>query len=115
MSKEWLENLKAGDEVAFDGHIQQRLVSVTKVTAKQIVVGHLRFWKSNGSMVGGHSLSPCWIIEPTKEIKERILRRDLCKKLRGFDFHTLDTGVLSAILDLISEAQQKESHEKSQE
>lgn len=69
---EWLDNLKAGDEVAlFSGFIQRvpQIKCVERVTATQIIVGSSRFRRKDGYAPGGGYGRPR-ITEATQEYRD---------------------------------------------
>lgn len=81
--KEWLENLKVGDEV----YISQRfkevpyLDKVSRVTDKQIIINKLngigkpyeiRFWKKDGFSLGRDSWTRDRLIMPSEKLRELI-------------------------------------------
>ncbi len=87
---EWLQQVKAGDEVVLHSRSQQSCRKISRVTAKQVFVSvgdfkeyEQAFWKRNGQEVG---MADTWrgscISMPNPEIKQEMLDRDELRKLR---------------------------------
>jgi hypothetical protein len=84
--KEWLANLKAGDEVAVRtgyGYPVYEVSEVDRVTPTQIVVGHWRYRKSDGCAIG-HGGYSCHHLEfPSQEIRDAVERKELVHSLEN--------------------------------
>lgn len=84
-TKEWLEGLKAGDEVVVSHgyHSVGRLEKVERVTATQIVISDsLRFRRDGGRKVGGsESYTRTAIEEATPEARAEIRREALRNRM----------------------------------
>ena len=104
---EWLESLEVGDQVVVRRSDAKTLVTVSKITPKQIVVGHRRFWKRNGDQVGGGAwnwatLDPA-TPEVIEEIRDRAERRKLLDAISVFRWEWLETHKLRGVKMFIDE------------
>ena len=86
LQSEWLQQLKAGDEVAiaFRGGFRGNnytFAIVTKITATQIVVGSQRYKISSGRKIG-EGYSSYWLQRPTDELKAEIALSKETSQLR---------------------------------
>ena len=80
-----LSDLKPGDDVLEDpGGIasRTRITKVTRVTAKQIIVGRCRYWKEHGREVGSRGWSRGRIRIPTEADHAEIRKLDAERKRR---------------------------------
>lgn len=78
--KKWLEGLKAGDVVGRTGSMSGAPVAVTvdRVTATQIIIGHSRYRKEDGYAIGHYSrFSRPSIVEITPSVRRDMELRDL--------------------------------------
>lgn len=101
---EWLERLKAGDEVIIQsGEYGHRLLNVERVTPAQIVIGRQRFWRVSGVLVGlGPRDMGVRLTEPTPERKAKILRNETMRRLvQDVKWSTLTDGALAQIVGII--------------
>ena len=65
----WLEKLKAGDEVAVLDHGVQLIESVERITETQIVLkSELKYNKKSGRLIGRPTWSCDYISEATKDM-----------------------------------------------
>lgn len=73
---EWLQNLKAGDEVVlFAGGYRshRRIATLDRTTKTQIIVGSQKYSRSHGLLIGGGSWNTHSLRKPTDEIRANIL------------------------------------------
>lgn len=77
LDREWLANLKAGDEVGiYNGH-GYRFMEVTKITTTLIIVGTDRYARTHGNRTGSKydKWSVNHLARPTPELKAEIAAR----------------------------------------
>jgi len=82
---DWLNNLKAGDEVAvFDGWVSNatRIAKVDRVTQTLIVIGHSKFRRKDG-YAPGNGWHRSRISEPTDAHRNTVETRRLHEKLKA--------------------------------
>ncbi len=99
-----LENIKAGDKVLLCNSYYKSIETVTRVTAAVILIGSMKFRKSNGMRIP----SDRWTltrIEPLtseneKSYQELVERRRLLEYVRGIHLEELSNAQLQAILDI---------------
>lgn len=96
----WLNNLKAGDQVAYRGSYgsQWFIATVEKRTKTQRIVTEHHTFNSDGvcNSRGYGSPSNC---EPvTEEIKNKIWHRVLSEKLRRYNWEKLSLDVLRKVM-----------------
>lgn len=73
MNNEWLQNLKAGDEVIQKDNYNRTVLTVSRTTKTQIIVTNShgcddRFNKSDGYLRGDRSWSYHYLVEATPEL-----------------------------------------------
>lgn len=77
--REWLDSLKAGDEVmvryGFTGGVLKREV-VERTTRTMIVVGRFRYRRKDGRWTSPSRWSPHHLVKPSKEGREEIEERE---------------------------------------
>lgn len=99
----WLQAVKAGDTVlrsqAFTGEVD---VVVDRVTATQIVIGSVRFRRSDGYAIGARGWDRTRLIEPTPQALEAARRNRMVAALHAMTprWKTLPTDVLEQIVTL---------------
>jgi hypothetical protein len=103
---DWLQNLKAGDEVILSGHYGAGvLAKVSKVTATQVVIGANRYRRDNGRFIGRRGCSNPSIREATPEARERADQSRLASvakhRVGKVKFDALPSATWRAILDLL--------------
>ena len=101
--EDWLKSLKPGDEVAIEtitcGYIARKIDRLTKT---QIVLDNgMKFYISNGMIVGGYAFSRTSIMPVTAEIKEKAERSTLIYRIKKSDIGALKTSALIEILSII--------------
>jgi hypothetical protein len=91
---EWLNGLKIGDTVIVTSNtigIPDRVLIVGSMTDKQVIVDGTRFWKKNGSGVGGGDWHRQHLRYPEPEeiarIRERNFRSSVYRRLRNLLDH----------------------------
>jgi hypothetical protein len=79
----WLENLKIGDKVIVSQHWGNDSISiVTNITKTQIIISNRKFRKNDGCQIPRDAYTNTYILEPTKERIELILRVNLIDHIR---------------------------------
>jgi hypothetical protein len=103
--KEWLENIKQGDEVIIAGRDSRRIAKVSRTTQTLIIADGSRFNKSYGQQVGVDDFYSSSIHEATPEIKARTLeqmkRRKIVTRLESIRWKDVSTEILEKIAELI--------------
>lgn len=107
MADEWLDNLKAGDEViTCSGYYGKSVSKVQRTTATQIVTEKGgKYWKKNGKRVGDTDWNISYITEPTQEIRNEIRKAALCDKLSRVVWQKLSVDILAEIFDKVKNGQ----------
>lgn len=99
-----LENIKAGDRVLLSNAYYKSIETVTRVTAAVILIGSMKFRKSNGMQIPSDRWSPTRIEpltpENEKSYQELVERRRLLEYVRGMQIEQLSNAQLQAILDI---------------
>lgn len=102
-----MNDVNVGDSVHISGGFGhgRSVKKVTRITAKQFLVGTVRFWKERGAVVGGGTWNCSYARYATEEdraeIKKSNLRITLRKKIRDTKFSDLPTDTLQAIVSAI--------------
>ena len=80
-----LSSLKVGDEVILYGCNSKRISTIDKITKTEIVIGNLKFRKSDGMQVG-HSMWSNYscIAIATKERVEKMERERYIRNMRNY-------------------------------
>lgn len=115
---EWLQSLKAGDEVIYIDRSSKSVRKVIRVTPKQVIVSigntndyDVAFWKKDGIKVGGATDS--WsaassIAMPTAEvvaaIREKNKFRKLLKWVEDENFSLEELCAMKSAVDAIRES-----------
>lgn len=101
-NRDWLQSLKAGDEVAIGGgrshHAGYSIAKVDRVTSTQIVIRNLRFNKDRGDLRGASTWSHQWLLPVTEEMRNDLRKRELSYKLATTKWPELDLAVLEDIV-----------------
>jgi hypothetical protein len=106
MDKDWLQELKPGDEVAVD-HGRRRIIEeVERVTATQIVVGGTRFNRQTGDAIGvkGRWSSSARLKPATDKERAEIEHLDLARRLGWMevgDWHSVPVEKLRAVVTIL--------------
>lgn len=81
--REWLDSLKAGDEVLYSAGwgTVQCIETVERTTATQIILGRAKFRRKDGGRVGGASHRYGFIREPTDADREKFERERLQRNI----------------------------------
>ena len=106
-TKEWLESLKPGDAVAFYGPYDNISIrTIERLTKNQLVLDNgVKFWLSNGYMVGGNAWNNSVISELTKEFKKRIRIKNIRQNMARVEFEKLSITKQERILAIVNEAE----------
>lgn len=93
----WIDALKAGDTVYFGDYDSGRLCRVDRVTATQVIIGELRFRRSDGRRVGADTWDRIRLLEATPERIAAIRRAALVMRIRRVSWKDQPDDVLSAV------------------
>ena len=107
---EGLSSLKVGDKVVFYGCNSKRISTIDKITKTEIVIGNLKFRKSNGTQVGNDTWTNKCIGIASKEIIEKIEREQNIRDMRIYIEKCLDSlnyNQLEAIYKIIKDNESK--------
>ena len=101
--KDWLKSLKPGDEVAIEtitgGYVARKIDRLTKT---QIVLDNaMKFYISNGMIVGGYAFSRTSIMPVTAEIEEKAERYTLIYRIKKSYLSAVSIESLRKILSII--------------
>ena len=105
-----LSSLKVGDKVVFYGCNSKRISTIDKITKTEIVIGNLKFRKSNGIQVGTDTWTNKCIGIASKEIIEKIEREQNIRDMRIYIEKCLDSlnyNQLEAIYKIIKDNKSK--------
>ena len=105
-----LSSLKVGDKVVFYGCNSKRISTIDKITKTEIVIGNLKFRKSNGTQVGNDTWTNKCIGIASKEIIEKIEREQNIRDMRIYIEKCLDSlnyNQLEAIYKIIKDNESK--------
>lgn len=105
----WLQDVKPGDPVCFDYGNTYGAAKVDRVTDTLIIVGHERYRKKDGQMIGGDRWHTRYLYRPTPEIMEVVRRNRLLAKLNKFEWHKFPTATLAAIMEVVQAATRQDS------
>ncbi len=120
--KEWLKNLKTGDEVAVDSAMYGAgsvwsIYKVSHTTATQIHVAMrnsvTKYRRESGREIGGDTYHSTEIVPVTDEIRAGIKRHKLLASLRAVKWETLTTAHLESVVEIVkqAEAERKEKED----
>lgn len=102
----WRESLAVGSVVVMRsgfGYAKYSLAKVTSITPTQIVIGHSRFRKRDGGLVGGDAWSSL-SIEPVTEHRVAQIRADsLAKQLRAVEWSRVPLDILDRVDSIMRE------------
>ncbi len=104
-NKDWIKNLKPGDQVTINGKYVKLVERVTP--SGRIVVGGATY-NSDGSMRGGSSWNHSWLVEATPDIIERITSKETIDRARQLARQVcegkidVDLQQAQSLIDLIS-------------
>lgn len=105
-----LSSLKVGDKVVFYGCNSKRISTIDKITKTEIVIGNLKFRKSNGIQVGTDTWTNKCIGIASKEIIEKIEREQNIRDMQIYIEKCLDSlnyNQLEAIYKIIKDNESK--------
>jgi hypothetical protein len=100
-NREWLDSLKAGDEVAIHTRNWVDIVKIERMTQTQIIIDQYRFYVSNGYAIGRRLWNQPYIGPVTDEIRLKIKHRNLVYKISNTKFDDLPLEKLEAIMRII--------------
>ena len=104
--QEWLASLKVGDEVIVDVHFRDpEIAKIDRFTKTQIIVGKMRFRKSDGWQPSGDWISRGRLVTPTAKLRAEAERSRLLRVIerRRWKSDTLDTlRKVAAILETLT-------------
>lgn len=107
--KEWLENIKQGDEVIVASNGPGRGTAVCRVerlTRTQIIVAGLKFRKGDGIQIGGDKYWYCTLHQATPELKAEVVeknrRQRIINRLETIRWKDVSTEILEKIAELIN-------------
>ncbi len=106
-NKEWLESLKPGDEVCFNGSYGKVVIrKVERLTKTQIILdtGN-KFRRDSGYCVGGSAWHNSNITQVTEKVKHQIKIGDIKYKISMIDFNKLPVNKMERILAIVNEAE----------
>jgi len=110
MESNWLNELNAGDTVIVEsefGHTHKRLEKVDKVTATQIVIGGLRFRKSDGGCMGeDRSWQRTQLKEPRPGPVRELCKREIVDGITDPELLLLTLEQLQCIRVMIQDAKE---------
>lgn len=105
------DSLKVGDKVIIYGRNKSKRIStIDKITKTQIVIGNLKFRKSNGIQVANDTWANKCIGIASKEIIEKIEREQNIRDMRIYIEKCLDSlnyNQLEAIYKIIKDNESK--------
>lgn len=105
--REWLDGLKAGDEVNLRGSFERVgcIASVERVTATQIVLAGRggRYRRKNGRLVGGTGWGVPSIHEATPEVRAKVWRANAERRLGRCQWHALTDDQIARVLAIVDE------------
>lgn len=106
-TKEWLESLKPGDEVAVNGsHGNLSIRLVARLTKTQIILNTgNKFRRDSGYCVGGSAWGHSNITQVTEKVKHQIKIRNIKYKISMIDFNKLPVSKMVRILAIVNEAE----------
>lgn len=108
-SEDWLKSLAVGQKVIIStGNVYrgERLATVDRLTATQIVVGEHRFKRDSGWMIGGSRWETTWLQEPTPERLKLIALRKAVAELKHEAWEELDQAVVFQVVRILREHKQ---------
>lgn len=99
--QEWRDNLKAGDPVAVWDGWHHSLHKVDRVTTTQIVVGHSKYRRGDGHMIGGGAWSRHSLKEPTPEVIGEMREKADRMALGRIEWSKLPIETVRAVLAVV--------------
>ena len=109
MNDEWIENLKAGDEVFISRGswgLNWERRKVERITKSQIIVAGQRFNKKWNSVVGGGPWSTTYLVQVTPESKAQYREELLKRKAKDFKSRIVIPDDEDGLIKFISFARQ---------
>jgi len=103
--KQWLNELKAGDDVLIRGSRElsaQRIAKVDRTTATQVIVGNARYRRKDGFQMGlENSWYSVWLAPVTQEVRDALRCESMAKYINRADLSHLRLDQLTAIMKII--------------
>jgi hypothetical protein len=108
--REWLDGLKAGDEVAIPYGFRPLwgFKKIERLTKTQIIlVGGGRFRRKGGRSVAGGLWDGATIYRPNQEMRDSNRQARLANRMREVKWHILPVDVLTAVAVILDEHDEK--------
>lgn len=103
MANEWLDNLKAGDDVIIEGRFGDGdLNKVSRLTKTFVIVGRSKFRRNDGYAPGRCNFAQ--IVEPTKERRDAIRRHMWADKLQQHKWRYESLETLEKIVVILTDS-----------
>lgn len=103
--KDWLETIKAGDEVIVVNNYHQSVVRVDRTTPTQLVIGSIKYNRRTGRRVGADIWNTDSLSEATPEVvtkvREQMKRRKIINRLETIRWKDVQTDILERVAELI--------------
>lgn len=106
MTSDWLQSLKAGDEVIVYSLSSKNIATVRKVTATQIVLDKARYRKSDGREITSNMWHRGWLSETNDKDVAAINLRNAKANVRSIEVDELTHEQCDAILAIAKGATQ---------
>ena len=97
----WLEELKAGSQVIVERYPDDCLTEIERTTKTQLIIGNMRFRKSDGGLVGGSAWCRTRLLEPVAGKVIGCLQKRAIREIGAKCLDHLDLGTLEKIIKLI--------------
>lgn len=104
--KDWLSNLKVGDEIAVWQYRYPEIRTIERLTPTQLVLdgGTLKFNRTTGNRVSSDKWISLTIGPVTDDVKETVDRAKAIRQLRSIDWSLLPTPLLLQMSNLYKAA-----------
>jgi hypothetical protein len=111
-----LEDVKIGDEFVIDvfsRHVNLELVTCTKITPKQAIIGGDKYRKKDACFIctrliyNGYKV-PNTLYKATNELKDEIIRQKRLQYIRNADFIKLNKEQVKIIYNVLNEKNPRE-------
>ena len=100
-----LKDLQVGDEVIVRRRFSKKVATVEKVTATQILVKGVRYYKKNGREVGGDTWTSRYISIPKEgeiaKVREDTIRKEIEYFFNGTGIDSLSFNKVQQIYNII--------------
>ncbi len=102
---EWLKNIRVGDKVVVDsrglGFNRLQLRDIDRITETQIIIGPLRYRKTDGKRIGSRGFDACWLHPATPEVIASIESAERCLVLTTYNWRKATPELIDAVYALI--------------